>query len=214
MSRPKATTKSAPKRTSQGTPATAPQNTAQTTAQGTPAAAPQNAAQTTVQATPAAALQGATQAVSQSAPQSMPTTAPQSAAQGAPVTAPRDAVRATPQSAAPAPTPTVEVRIDKMLDGSTKTKAFASANLFGQFAIHGLRVVETDKGRFIAMPQESYEKNGEKKYTDTFHPITAGARTMLVEAVNNAYEQKLAEQMAQFSYAAMPAQAGMGGMQA
>ena len=108
----------------------------------------------------------------------------------------------------------VEVRIDKMLDGSTKTKAFASANLFGQFAIHGLRVVETDKGRFIAMPQESYEKNGEKKYTDTFHPITAGARTMLVEAVNNAYEQKLAEQTAQLKNAAMQAQAGMGGMQA
>ena len=178
MSRPKATTKSAPKSASQSV------------FQGMPEIATQNAVQTTPQGT------------SQSAPQ----TAPQSAAQGGPAT--------VPQSAAPAPIPMVEVRIDKMLDGSTKTKAFASANLFGQFAIHGLRVVETDKGRFIAMPQESYERNGEKRYSDTFHPITAGARNLLVEAVNIAYEQKLAEQMAQVSYAAMPAQAGMGGMNA
>ena len=155
-------------------------------------------------------------------PKSAPKSAPQNAPQNTSETVSQSAAQNTPQgtpetghqSAAPAPVPMVEVRIDKMLDGSTKTKAFASANLFGQFAIHGLRVVETDKGRFIAMPQESYERNGEKKYTDTFHPITAGARTMLVEAVNIAYEQKLAEQMAQLNHAAMQAQAGMGGMQA
>lgn len=164
----------------------------------TPKSAPKSASQN--------APQNTSETVSQSVVQGTPETVHQSAAQGMPATA--------TQSAAPAPIPMVEVRIDKMLDGGTKTKAFASANLFGQFAIHGLRVVETDKGRFIAMPQESYEKNGEKKYTDTFHPITAGARTMLVEAVNNAYEQKLAEQTAQLKNAAMQAQAGMGGMQA
>ena len=185
MSRPKTTPKSAPKSASQSVPQNTP-NTPETVSQST--------AQTTPQVMPAAA----------------PQSAPQSVVQSTPATAPQS----VPQSAVPAPIPMVEVRIDKMLDGSTKTKAFASANLFGQFAIHGLRVVETDKGRFIAMPQESYERNGEKKYTDTFHPITAGARTMLVEAVNNAYEQKLAEQMAQLKNAAMQSQAGMGGMQA
>ena len=169
-----------------------------TTPKSAPKSAPQNAPQNTSETV--------SQSAAQDTPQGTPETGHQSAAQGMPATA--------PQSAAPAPVPMVEVRIDKMLDGSTKTKAFASANLFGQFAIHGLRVVETDKGRFIAMPQESYEKNGEKKYTDTFHPITAGARTMLVEAVNNAYEQKLAEQMAQLKNAAMQVQAGMGGMNA
>ena len=169
-----------------------------TTPKSAPKSAQQNAPQNTSET--------ASQSAAQDTPQGTPETVHQSAAQGMPATA--------PQSAVPAPVPMVEVRIDKMLDGSTKTKAFASANLFGQFAIHGLRVVETDKGRFIAMPQESYERNGEKKYTDTFHPITAGARTMLVEAVNNAYEQKLAEQMAQLKNAAMQSQAGMGGMQA
>lgn len=41
------------------------------------------------------------------------------------------------------------------------------------------------------MPQESYKKNGETVYNDTFHAVTAEARTALVDAVNDAYEQKL-----------------------
>lgn len=62
-----------------------------------------------------------------------------------------------------APTvPEISVRIDKMLDGQGKTKAFASANIGGAFAVHGMRVIETDKGRFIAMPQDSYMMGKEK----------------------------------------------------
>lgn len=94
-------------------------------------------------------------------------------------------------------TPAVEARIDRMMDGDYKTKAFASATIGGAFAIHGIRVIETDKGRFISMPQDSYQKNGATKYNDTFHAVTAEARTALVDAVNNAYEQKLEEQMQQ-----------------
>ena len=67
----------------------------------------------------------------------------------------------------------------------------------GAFAVHGLRVIETDKGRFISMPQESYKKNGETVYNDTFHAVTAEARTALVDAVNDAYEQRLQERMEQ-----------------
>ena len=93
--------------------------------------------------------------------------------------------------------PQVEARIDRMMDGDYKTKAFASATIAGAFAVHGIRVIESDKGRFIAMPQESYTKNGETKYNDLFHAITADARTALVESVNNAYEQALQEKMEQ-----------------
>ena len=94
-------------------------------------------------------------------------------------------------------TPCVEARIDRMVDGDYKTKAFASATIGGAFAVHGIRIIESDKGRFISMPQESYQKNGETRYNDTFHAITADARTALVEAVNEAYEQKLQAQMEQ-----------------
>lgn len=94
-------------------------------------------------------------------------------------------------------TPQIEARIDRMLSGDGKTKAFASATIGGAFAIHGIRVIESDKGRFISMPQESYTKNGETRYNDTFHAITADARIALVEAVNDVYEQKLEERQAQ-----------------
>ena len=97
------------------------------------------------------------------------------------------------------PTPQVEARIDRMVDGDFKTKAYASATIGGAFAVHGIRVIESDKGRFISMPQESYKKNVETKYNDTYHAITAEARTALVEAVNDAYEQKLQEQQEQKS---------------
>ena len=90
-----------------------------------------------------------------------------------------------------APAPQVEARIDRMVDGDYKTKAYASVT------IAGLRVIETDKGRFISMPQESYKKNGETVYNDTFHAVTAEARTALVDAVNDAYEQRLQERMEQ-----------------
>lgn len=94
-------------------------------------------------------------------------------------------------------TPQIEARIDRLVDGDFKTRAYASATISGAFAVHGIRIIESDKGRFISMPQESYKKNGETKYNDTFHAITADARTALVDAVNEAYEQKLQEQMEQ-----------------
>ena len=103
-------------------------------------------------------------------------------------------------------TPQVEARIDRLVDGDFKTKAFASTTIGGAFAIHGIRVIESDKGRFISMPQESYQKHGQTKYNDTFHAITAEARTALVEAVNTAYEQKLREQQEQNSQQAMSQQ--------
>ena len=65
------------------------------------------------------------------------------------------------------PTPQVEARIDRLVDGDFKTKAYASATIGGAFAVHGIRVIESDKGRFISMPQDSYKKNGETKYDDS-----------------------------------------------
>lgn len=44
------------------------------------------------------------------------------------------------------PAPQVEARIDRMVDGDYKTKAYASVTIAGAFAVHGLRVIETDQG--------------------------------------------------------------------
>ena len=88
--------------------------------------------------------------------------------------------------------PTVAVRIDRMVDREdSKVRAYASANIGGAFAIHGIRVVDSQKGLFVQMPQSSYQKDGKTVYQDIFHPITADARTKLNSAVLSAYEQHL-----------------------
>ena len=82
-----------------------------------------------------------------------------------------------------------------MLDSAASSaRAFASANIAGAYAIHGIRVVDSQKGLFVSMPQNSYTtENGETRYSDVFHPITAQARTELYDKVLEAYEQKLEE---------------------
>ena len=96
--------------------------------------------------------------------------------------------------------PTVSVRIDRMVDrADSKVRAYASANIGRAFAIHGIRVVDSQKGLFVQMPQRSYQKDGATKYEDIFHPITAEARTELNSAVLSAYklEQDEAQDMAE-----------------
>ena len=88
--------------------------------------------------------------------------------------------------------PSMDVRIDKMMDyGESKIKAFASVNIGNAFAIHGIRVIDSSKGMFVAMPQESYTKNGKTQYSDLFHAVTAEARNALNHAVLQAYQQQV-----------------------
>ncbi len=93
-----------------------------------------------------------------------------------------------------------QVRIDKLLDGDSSTKAFASVTIGNAFAVHDIRITEKDDEIKVSMPFRSYTVNGEKKYTDTFHPITAEARTGLYDAVKDAYEQALEQQLADLEH--------------
>jgi len=87
----------------------------------------------------------------------------------------------------------IATRIDKMFDKpDSKLKATASVTLDGQFAIHGIRVVDTEKGLRAMMPSNSYkDKNGETKYSDVFHAITTEGYNAINKAVLGAYHYKL-----------------------
>ena len=87
----------------------------------------------------------------------------------------------------------ISASINKMVDNpESATKAFASVTLDGMFAVHGLRVMESEKGRFVNMPSTSYkDRDGNTQYNDTFHAITKSAREAINQAVLNAYEFKL-----------------------
>lgn len=86
----------------------------------------------------------------------------------------------------------IKARIDRMLNHEgSKVKAIASANIGGEFAIHGIKVIDSEKGLFVQMPQSSHEKDGKRIYSDIFHPITADSRNELNNAILFAYEQQL-----------------------
>ena len=85
----------------------------------------------------------------------------------------------------------IRVKIDKLMEDAGKLKAIASANV-GEFAVHGIRVYENDKGLFVSMPSvQRTGENGEKTYEDVFHPTTKESREELFEKILDEYKQAL-----------------------
>ena len=78
----------------------------------------------------------------------------------------------------------IHADINRMINKEdSAVKAYASVTMDNMFVVHGLRVIETENGRFVNMPST--------QYTDTFHAITKAARNAVNQAVLNAYEFKL-----------------------
>ena len=70
----------------------------------------------------------------------------------------------------------------------------ADVTLDGAFAVHGLKLIEGDKGMFVSMPYSQWkDKDGNLKNTDIVHPITADARSELYHAVHDAYKAEMAQ---------------------
>lgn len=68
-----------------------------------------------------------------------------------------------------------------------KVIAIASIVIDDCFVIHDLRVVNGDKGLFVAMPSRKLP-NGD--FRDICHPINTDARTGIQEAVLEQFEQE------------------------
>ena len=77
-----------------------------------------------------------------------------------------------------------DVRIRKVTKES-KMKAIVSITLDEAFVVHDIKVIEGEKGLFIAMPSR---KAGDGEYRDIAHPINAATREMVQKAILNAYE--------------------------
>ena len=71
------------------------------------------------------------------------------------------------------------------LDSDSKTKAFADICI-GDFVVKGLRIVQGEKGLFLAMPQEK-AKDG--KWYNVFYPVTKEARQDLADVVLAAFQE-------------------------
>lgn len=89
----------------------------------------------------------------------------------------------------------VEVKIDKLTNiPDSSTKAYATATIGGAFAIHGIKVMDSEKGMFVQMPQSSYvDKDGYRQYNPVANPITKEAREQLNKEVFRAYNKAIDE---------------------
>jgi stage V sporulation protein G len=69
-----------------------------------------------------------------------------------------------------------------------KMKAVASVTLDDEFVVHDIKVIEGDKGLFIAMPSK---KATDGEYRDIAHPINSSVRERWQREILKAYEEAL-----------------------
>ena len=86
-----------------------------------------------------------------------------------------------------------DIRIRKIAKEG-KMKAVVSITIDDEFVIHDIKVVEGEKGLFIAMPSR---KAADGEYRDIAHPITSGTRERIQNIILEKYEEALTEDVAE-----------------
>ena len=82
------------------------------------------------------------------------------------------------------------VRIRK-ISKEGKMKAVVSITLDDVFVVHDIKVIEGEKGLFIAMPSR---RAGDGEYRDIAHPINSETREMIQNIILEKYEEVLQEE--------------------
>lgn len=72
-----------------------------------------------------------------------------------------------------------------------KMKAIVSITLDNEFVVHDIKVIEGEKGMFIAMPSR---KATDGEYRDIAHPINSDTREKIQNIILEKYEQALLEE--------------------
>lgn len=81
-----------------------------------------------------------------------------------------------------------DVRIRKIAKEG-KMKAIVSITLDEEFVIHDMKIIEGEKGLFIAMPSR---RAGDGEYRDIAHPINSDTREKIQKVILEEYEKVLA----------------------
>lgn len=82
-----------------------------------------------------------------------------------------------------------DVRVRKIAKEG-KMKAIVSITLDEEFVVHDIKVIEGDRGLFIAMPSK---KVAEGEYRDIAHPINSFTRDAIQKVILESYEKALLE---------------------
>lgn len=77
-----------------------------------------------------------------------------------------------------------DVRVRKV-SKEGKMKAIVSITIDNEFVVHDIKVIEGEKGVFIAMPSR---KAADGEYRDIAHPINSVTREMIQKIILERYE--------------------------
>ncbi|MBQ1901084.1 MAG: septation regulator SpoVG [Lachnospiraceae bacterium] len=80
-----------------------------------------------------------------------------------------------------------DIRIRK-IEKEGKMKAVVSITIDEEFVVHDIKVIEGEKGLFIAMPSR---KATDGEYKDIAHPIKSSTREMLQEKILDKYKTEI-----------------------
>ena len=80
-----------------------------------------------------------------------------------------------------------DVRIRK-IEKEGKMKAVVSIAIDEEFVIHDIKIIEGEKGMFIAMPSR---KTAEGEYKDIAHPIKSSTRELIQNLILQKYNEEL-----------------------
>lgn len=82
-----------------------------------------------------------------------------------------------------------DVRVRKITKEG-KMKAIVSITLDDEFVVHDIKVIEGEKGLFIAMPSK---KASDGEYRDIAHPINSSTRELIQKIILDNYERAVNE---------------------
>ena len=83
-----------------------------------------------------------------------------------------------------------DVRVRKVAKEG-KMKAVVSVTIDDEFVVHDIKVIEGEKGLFIAMPSR---KATDGEYRDIAHPINSVTRDRIQKIILEKYEEVMAEE--------------------
>ncbi len=82
-----------------------------------------------------------------------------------------------------------DVRIRKV-EKEGKMKAVVSITIVEEFVVHDIKIIEGEKGLFIAMPSRKAKRDGE--YRDIAHPINSDTRDRIQKLILEKYQETMA----------------------
>ena len=83
-----------------------------------------------------------------------------------------------------------DVRVRKVAKEG-KMKAVVSITIDDEFVVHGIKVIEGEKGLFIAMPSR---KASDGEYRDIAHPINSSTREAIQTMILNKYQEVIEQE--------------------